>query len=70
MTLEPRFLGIIDITVSLALTPTPTSVRVWRVVSLCVPWRLKLVQPIVVRRFRAETGRTMRALKDFAESAR
>jgi uncharacterized protein YndB with AHSA1/START domain len=70
MRLEPRFLGIIDITVSLRLTPTPTSVRVRRIVTIGIPWRLKLIQPIVVRRFRMESGRTLRALKAFAESPR
>jgi hypothetical protein len=35
-----------------------------------VPWRLKLMQPLVVRRIRTENERIMRALKTFAESHR
>ena len=68
MTMSPRLLGVIDITVSLTLTPTPTSVRVSRVVTVGIPWALKLVQPLVVRQFRVESGRTLLALKRFAET--
>jgi uncharacterized protein YndB with AHSA1/START domain len=70
MTMSPRFLGVIDITVSIALTPTPPSVLVRRIVTIGIPWPLKLVQPLVVRQFRAEGGRTLLALKRFAESSR
>src|SRR5438270_8173543 len=70
MTMNSRFLGTIDITVSLALTPTPRSVQVRRVVTTGIPWPLKFVQPFVVRQFRAESGRTLLALKRFAESSR
>ena len=68
MTMRPRFLGVIDISVSLTLTPSPRSVHVRRVVTFRVPWPLKLVQPFVVRQFAAESGRTLVALKNFAES--
>jgi uncharacterized protein YndB with AHSA1/START domain len=68
MTMRPRFLGVIDITVSLTLTPSPRSVHVRRVVTFRVPWPLKLVQPFVVRQFGTESGRTLAALKTFAES--
>jgi len=68
MTMSPRFLGVIDITVSLTLTPRPSSVHVRRVVTIGIPWPLKLVQPFVVRQFRVESGRTLLALKRFAES--
>ena len=68
MTMSPHFLGIIDITVSLTLTPRPTSVHVRRVVTIGIPWPLKVVQPLVVRQFRVESGRTLLALKHFAES--
>ena len=67
MTMRPRFLGIIDITVSLTLTPSPTSVHLRRVVTFRIPWPLKLVQPLVVRQFRVESSRILLALKDFAE---
>jgi uncharacterized protein YndB with AHSA1/START domain len=69
MTMSPSFLGVIDITVSLTLTPRPTSVLVRRVVTIGIPWPLRLVQPLVVRQFRTESGRTLLALKHFAESA-
>lgn len=69
MTLTPGFLGIIDISVSLTLTPSPTSVHVRRVVTVGIPWPLKLAQPFVMRQFRVESGRTLLALKDFAESS-
>ena len=67
MTLKPRLLGTIDITLNVTLTPTPTSVRVRRVVTIGIPWPLKIVQPLVVRQFRVESTRTLLALKDFAE---
>jgi len=70
MTMSPRLLGVIDITVSRTLTPKPTSVHVRRVVTIGIPWPLKLAQPIVVRQFRSESGRTLHALKRFAESQR
>jgi uncharacterized protein YndB with AHSA1/START domain len=70
MTMSPRLLGIIDITVSVTLTPRPASVHVRRVVTIGIPWPLKLVQPLVVRQFRTESGRTLVALKRFAEGER
>jgi len=70
MTMRPRLLGVIDITVSLTLTPGQESVRVERVVTIGIPWPLKLVQPIVLRQFRVESGRMLIALKHFAESQR
>lgn len=33
-----------------------------------IPWLLKLLQPIVVRSFRIESGRTLLALKSYADS--
>ena len=68
MTMSPRLLGIIDITVSLTLTPGPTSVHVRRVVTIGIPWPLRIAEPLVVRQFRTESGRTLRALKHLAES--
>jgi hypothetical protein len=38
-----------------------------RVVTLGVPWSLRLLQPILLREFRAESGRTMLALKAHAD---
>lgn len=69
MLLRPRLLGTIDITVDVVLDTRSNAVRVSRVVSIRIPWQLKLVQPLVVRRFRAESGRTLLALKAFAERA-
>jgi uncharacterized protein YndB with AHSA1/START domain len=68
MTMKPRDLGIIDITVSYTLTPTAASVQVDRVTTLTIPWPLKLVQPLVARQFRREIQRTLLALKAYAES--
>ena len=67
MTMEPRFLGIIDIHVRYTLTPASASTHVRRVVRPTIPWPLKLGQPLVVRQFRAEGERTLLALKAFAD---
>src|SRR2546430_626964 len=53
MTMRPRFLGTIDITVRYTLTPAASSVHVRRVVTLTLPMPLKLARPLVVRQFRA-----------------
>jgi len=68
MTMSPRFLGVIDIAISITLTPTTRSVHLLRVVTIGIPSPLKLVQPLVVRQFRSESDRTLLALKNFAES--
>ena len=53
MTINPRSLGIvIDITVSYTLAPRDGAVSIDRVVSLGIPWPLRLAQPLVVRQFR------------------
>ena len=70
MTMRPRLLGVIDITVAITLTPKPTAVHVQRVVTIQIPWPLKIVQPLVVRQLRIESGRTLLALKRFAERER
>lgn len=67
MTMAPRLLGVIDIEVRYLLTPHDASVRLSRVVTLSLPWQLKLASPLVRRRFRAESERTIRALQDFVE---
>jgi hypothetical protein len=38
-----------------------------RIVRLGVPWSLKLFQPLLVRAFRVESGRTLVALKAYAD---
>jgi len=70
MTMKPRLLGIIGIDVTYTLTPAAASVHLVRVVTLKIPWTLKLVQPLVVRQIRTETERTVLALKTFAEAPR
>ena len=52
---------------ALALTPNAGSTHVSRVVTLGVPWSLRRLQPILLREFRAESGRTMLALKAHAD---
>ena len=62
-------LGTVDVLLRYTLTPQaggPTHVK--RVVTLTIPWSLKLVQPILVRAFRAESGRTLLALKAYADA--
>ena len=61
--------GTIDVTLRYTLTPTGSdSTHVTRVMSLRVPWSLKLVQPLLVRAFRVESGRTLLALKAYADT--
>ena len=58
--------GTVDVTLRYTLTPTAESTHVQRVVTLGVPWSLKLFQPLV-RAFRVESGRTLLALKACAD---
>ena len=69
MTLKPRVLGIIDITLGVTLAAVGPTVRVRRLVTIAIPWQLKLLQPFVARQFQVESGRTLSALKRFAEDA-
>lgn len=59
--------GTIDVTVRYTLTPTGDSAHVTRVVTLGIPWSLKLVQPVLISAFRKESGRTLLALKAYAD---
>lgn len=59
--------GILDATVRYTLTPGSSSTHVRRVVTLGVPWPLKLFQPLVAREFRVESSRTLLALKAYAD---
>ncbi|HUN32761.1 MAG TPA: SRPBCC family protein [Trebonia sp.] len=59
--------GTIDVTVDYTLTPTAGSTHVRRVVTLGIPGPLRLVQPLLVRAFRTESARTLRALKAHAD---
>ena len=60
--------GTVDVTLRYALTPEADSTHVQRVVTIEVPWPLRLLQPLVARAFRAESGRTLLALKAYAET--
>jgi len=63
--------GTVDVTLRYTLTPGPGGAgvtHVARVVTLGVPWSLRLVQPVLVRAFRAESGRTLLALKAYADN--
>ncbi len=62
--------GIVDVTLRYTLTPAGDSTRVTRVVTIGIPWPLKLVQPVLVHAFRAESGRTLIALKAYADTLR
>jgi hypothetical protein len=59
--------GTVDVTLRYTLTPNAGSTRVSRVVTLGIPRPLRLVQPVLVREFRRESGRTLLALKAYAD---
>lgn len=59
--------GTVDVTLRYTLTPRGGSTHVTRVVTIGMPWSLKLIQPVLVRAFRAESGRTLMALKAYAD---
>lgn len=59
--------GTVDVTLRYTLTPKAESTHVKRVVTLGVPWTLKLLQPLLVHAFRVESGRTLLALKAYAD---
>jgi uncharacterized protein YndB with AHSA1/START domain len=60
--------GTLDATVRYTLTPRGTSTHVRRVVTLGIPWPLRLFQALVAREFRTESGRTLAALKAYADN--
>lgn len=60
--------GTVDVLMRYTLTPVDGGTRVRRVVTLGIPWSLKLVQPVLIRAFRTESSRTLRALKAYAET--
>jgi uncharacterized protein YndB with AHSA1/START domain len=62
--------GIVDVTLRYTLTPAGDSTHVTRVVTIGIPWSLKLIQPVLVRAFRVESGRTLIALKAYADTLR
>ena len=60
--------GTIDVTVRYTLAPRAQSTHVQRLVTLGIPWPLKLLQPLLVREWRAEQRRTLLALKAYADT--
>jgi uncharacterized protein YndB with AHSA1/START domain len=67
MTMQLRA-GTIDVTVRYTLAPEGASTHVTRLVTLRIPWSLRLVQPLLVHAFRAESKRTLLALKVYADA--
>jgi uncharacterized protein YndB with AHSA1/START domain len=70
MTFKLR-LGTVDLLLRYTLTPQAGSTHVThvtRVVTIKIPWSLKLIQPSLVRAVRAESSRTLLALKAFVDS--
>ena len=59
--------GIVDVTLRYTLTPTGGTTHVTRVVTIGIPWSLKVIQPVIIRSFRVESGRTLMALKAYAD---
>src|ERR1022692_2214939 len=66
---EPRPFGVRHGTVTEFERPAEMP-GVTRVGRIGVPRPLKLVQPVLVRAFRAESGRTLAALKAYADTPR
>jgi hypothetical protein len=66
MTMKLRS-GIVDVTMRYRLNPRAGSTHVKRVVTLGIPWSLKPFQPLLVREFRVESGRTLLALKAYTD---
>jgi hypothetical protein len=69
MTLRLRA-GTVDVTLRYTLAPSPDTgvTHVARVVTITVPPRLRLIQPVLVRAFRTESTRTLMALKAYADT--
>jgi uncharacterized protein YndB with AHSA1/START domain len=59
--------GTVDVTMRYVLEPGAGSTRVSRTVTLGIPRSLRLFQPVLVRAFRTESARTLRALKAYAD---
>jgi predicted protein tyrosine phosphatase len=57
----------VDVTVRFTLQPGARSTHVTRVVTLDIPPSLRLFQPVLVHAFRAESARTLLALKTHAD---
>ena len=60
--------GTVDVIMCYNLTPGAGSTHVRRVVTLGIPWSLKLLQPVLIRAFRTESTRTLLSLKAYADA--
>jgi uncharacterized protein YndB with AHSA1/START domain len=60
--------GTVDVVMRYTLTPGDGSTRVKRLVTLGIPWSLKVLRPVLIREFRTESTRTLLALKAYAEA--
>jgi uncharacterized protein YndB with AHSA1/START domain len=60
--------GTIDVLMRYTLTPHGASTHVHRVVTIDIPWSLRLFAPILVRAFSHESRRTLLALKAHADT--
>jgi uncharacterized protein YndB with AHSA1/START domain len=60
--------GTIEVTLRYVLTPHGDFTHVRRAVTIGIPWSLKLLQPMIVQSFRAESARTLEALKAYADT--
>jgi uncharacterized protein YndB with AHSA1/START domain len=59
--------GTVEVTLRYTLTPVAESTRVQRVVTMGFPRSLTLFRPVLVHAFRVESGRTLLALKAYAD---
>jgi len=60
--------GTVDVTMRYTLTPEGACTHVTRSLTIDVPWSLKLLEPLLARAFKLESGRTLHALKVYADT--
>ncbi len=60
--------GTVDVTLRYVLAPSAGGTHVSRVVTVGIPWSLKIIRPVIVRQFRTESSRTLQALKAYADT--
>jgi uncharacterized protein YndB with AHSA1/START domain len=60
--------GVVDVIMRYTLAEHGATTHVERHVSLEIPWRLKVLQPVIKRSFRIESSRTLSALKAYADA--
>jgi hypothetical protein len=59
--------GVVGLRMRYTLAPGADSTRVTRALTVAVPRRLRLFQPFILRAISAESGRTLLALKAYAD---